>query len=69
MPNHFAWNAHATVLYVDQPIGTGWSYSEQPIDELTDVHESQMMAEMVVFLQMVREQRCTLSTDMYASHF
>jgi serine carboxypeptidase-like clade 4 len=47
--NAFAWNAAANVLFVDQPIGTGFSYADHPDDYVTG--EDQVAEDMYEFLQ------------------
>lgn len=33
--NDFSWNSNASVLYLDQPVGTGFSYSDVPVSTTT----------------------------------
>lgn len=47
--NEFAWNAHANILFVDQPVGTGYSYAEYEADYVTS--EQQVAEDMYEFLQ------------------
>jgi carboxypeptidase C (cathepsin A) len=47
--NAFAWNAAANVLFVDQPVGTGFSYADNPDDYVTG--EDQVAEDMYEFLQ------------------
>ena len=32
----FAWNANATVIFIEQPLLTGYSFSDDPADQYTD---------------------------------
>jgi len=47
IPNRFAWNQYANLLYVDQPVGTGFSYADE--DYVTG--ETLVGADMYTFLQ------------------
>jgi serine carboxypeptidase-like clade 4 len=47
--NAFAWNSVANVLFVDQPVGTGFSYADSPDDYVTS--EDQVAQDMFEFLQ------------------
>jgi len=47
--NPYSWNANSSLLFVDQPVGTGFSYSNSPADT---VHgEDEVGADMWEFLQ------------------
>lgn len=46
--NMFSWNRHASLLFVDQPAGTGFSYGES---EDYDHNEGQVSQDMYHFLQ------------------
>ncbi len=47
--NPYSWNAHANLLFVDQPVGTGFSYSKWPTDYVTN--EKQVAQQLYDFLQ------------------
>ncbi len=47
--NPYSWNSNATVLWIDQPVNTGFSYSDVPFDGV--VTESQMADSMYQFFQ------------------
>jgi len=47
--NEFAWNSVANIIFVDQPVGTGWSYADHP-DDYTH-NEAQVAEDMYEFLQ------------------
>jgi len=45
----YSWSTHANLLFVDQPVGTGYSYSDAPGD--TVHHEAHVAEDMYYFLQ------------------
>jgi len=47
--NPYSWNSFANLIYVDQPVGTGFSYADSPLDYVVD--EKQVAQDMFVFLQ------------------
>jgi len=47
--NPYAWNSKANLLYVDQPVGTGWSYADVSADYVRN--ETEVAADMYQFLQ------------------
>jgi len=48
--NPYSWNAKANILFIDQPVGTGFSYDSNPLDiGVTNEHE--MAANMWEFFQ------------------
>jgi carboxypeptidase C (cathepsin A) len=47
--NPYSWNSNATLLYIDQPVGTGWSYADVPADYVSN--ETEVAQDMYVFLQ------------------
>jgi carboxypeptidase C (cathepsin A) len=47
--NPYSWNANANLLFVDQPVGTGFSYSRWPLDYVTN--EVQVAQQLYDFLQ------------------
>ena len=46
--NPFSWNSNASILYIDQPAGTGFSYGE---DSDFDHNEEEVSRDMYNFLQ------------------
>ncbi len=34
--NPYSWNNYANIMYVDQPVGTGFSYADHYSDYVTD---------------------------------
>jgi len=47
--NPWSWNTRANLLYVDQPVGTGFSYADFSQDMVTD--EKQVVAQMLAFMK------------------
>jgi carboxypeptidase C (cathepsin A) len=47
--NPYTWNKNATVCWIDQPVGTGYSYADEEADYVTT--ETQIAKDMVTFLQ------------------
>lgn len=45
----YSWSTHANLLFVDQPVGTGYSYSDAPGDTVHD--EAHVAEDMYYFLQ------------------
>jgi len=48
-PNPFSWNTNANLLYVDNPVGSGYSYLENGNGYVTD--EEQVSKELWIFIQ------------------
>jgi len=48
--NPYSWNSNANILYIDQPVGTGFSYDSNPLD-IGVTNEHQMAANMWEFFQ------------------
>jgi carboxypeptidase C (cathepsin A) len=47
--NAYAWNKNATLLYIDNPVGTGFSYADYTRDMVTD--EAQVAAQLIQFMK------------------
>jgi cathepsin A (carboxypeptidase C) len=47
--NPWSWNAHANLVFVDQPVGTGFSHSKNPLDFVRN--EVQVAQQLYEFLQ------------------
>jgi carboxypeptidase C (cathepsin A) len=47
--NAYAWNQNATLLYIDNPVGTGFSYADYTRDMVTD--EAQVAAQLIQFMK------------------
>jgi len=47
--NPFSWNTAANIMWVDQPVGTGWSYADNPADYVRN--ETQVASDMYIFIQ------------------
>ena len=63
--NKYSWNSNASLLFIDQPAGTGFSYGPESD---YDHNEKQVSTDMYDFLQVIRStheiqflQRLTLS--------
>lgn len=72
--NPYGWDQHASVIYVDQPINTGFSWSNDPRDDVSGEH--QVAEDMLDFLQEFFEARPHLnnrdffiSGESYAGHY
>lgn len=72
--NPYGWDAHAHVIFVDQPINTGFSWSKDPRDAVSG--EKQVADDMLDFLQEFFEARPELaqrdffiSGESYAGHY
>ncbi|KAF2590390.1 hypothetical protein F2Q70_00041402, partial [Brassica cretica] len=46
----YSWTQVANIIYLDQPVGAGFSYSRTPLDKTSDTNEAKMIHE---FLQKV----------------
>ena len=47
--NPWSWNARANLMFVDQPVGTGFSHSRNPLDFVRN--EAQVAQQLYDFLQ------------------
>ncbi|KAI6659309.1 Serine carboxypeptidase S10 family member 1-like [Oopsacas minuta] len=47
--NQYGWNSFANLLYVDQPVGTGFSYTNNPLG--IETNEKTIARELTVFLE------------------
>jgi len=48
--NKYSWNSNASLLFIDQPAGTGFSYG---LESDYDHNERQVSADMYNFLQVI----------------
>lgn len=72
--NPYSWNSFANLLFVDQPVGTGFSYADSSFDYVID--ETQIANEMYTFLQnflqmypQYRGLDFFISGESYAGHY
>eukprot|EP00741_Cyanophora_paradoxa_P009851 tig00001657_g9542.t1 len=72
--NPYSWNEAATVVYVDQPVGTGFSYVERPTAYVRN--EQQVADDFYTFLQLFFADRPQLADrplyitgESYAGHY
>jgi len=47
--NPYSWNSFANIMFVDQPVGTGYSYADSTFDYVVD--EDQIAQDMYIFLE------------------
>jgi len=47
--NPYSWNSFANIIFIDQPVGTGFSYDETGLDYV--VNEDQVAQDLYMFLQ------------------
>lgn len=47
--NPYSWNNNANVIWIDQPVGSGFSYSTDTFDAVTS--ETEMATDVYEFLQ------------------
>ncbi len=73
VPNEYSWNKHANMLYIDQPVGVGMSYTD---DDGYVTHESQVDQEFYTFLQefynvfpAFKSNPFFISGESYAGHY
>merc|ERR1712054_734902 len=73
--NPYSWNTRANILYIDQPVGTGFSYNSNPLDiGVTNEHE--MGLDMWEFFQhffsahpKYAKLRFFITGESYAGHY
>jgi carboxypeptidase C (cathepsin A) len=72
--NPFSWNNNANLLYVDQPVGTGFSYTKNAKDYVID--EKQVAQDMYLFLQQFMQAfpkyanlKFAITGESYAGHY
>lgn len=72
--NPYGWDVNANMIYVDQPINTGFSYSDSPRDRVTS--ESIVADDMLDFLQEfmeahpeLAENEVYITGESYAGHY
>lgn len=73
--NPYSWNTRANVLYIDQPVGTGFSYNSNPAD-IGVVNEQEMALNMWEFFQQFfaanpkyAKLRFFITGESYAGHY
>ena len=73
--NSFSWNDHSNIVYVDQPIGTGYSNLKGPETDL-DTNETQIAIDFYVFLSKFIEiypeykgRSLFITGESYAGHY
>jgi len=73
IPNKYAWNLHANVLYIDQPVGTGLSYA---VNEHYAKNQSEVDTMFATFLHnfykmypQYRYRDLWFSGESYAGHY
>mmetsp|Transcript_30637 Transcript_30637/g.35434 ORF Transcript_30637/g.35434 Transcript_30637/m.35434 type:complete len:423 (-) Transcript_30637:214-1482(-) len=71
--NAYSWNAHSNIIFIDQPIGTGYSHANA-IDYV--VNEDQVAADFLVFLKGFHERHpeykgrdLYITGESYAGHY
>jgi len=47
--NPYSWNTFANIIFIDQPVGTGFSYADSVLDYVVD--EKQVAQDLYVFMQ------------------
>lgn len=72
--NPYSWNTKANLLYVDQPVGTGFSYADNPDDYV--YNEKQVSHQLYLFLDQFIEMHPSLKRrdfylfgESYAGHY
>ena len=72
--NPYSWHKNANMLYVDNPIGTGYSYAADPSEY--DTSEDQVAADFYVFVRGFLEQHpefkgreMYITGESYAGHY
>jgi len=72
--NPYSWNEHATIVFVDQPVGTGFSYVRNPADYVRD--EVTLATELWNFIQVLFQENPQyakldfyIAGESYAGHY
>ncbi|KAK2594491.1 carboxypeptidase C [Conoideocrella luteorostrata] len=69
--NEFSWNSNASVIFLDQPVNTGFSYSNSPVST-TAAAAKDVYALMTLFFEQFPEyakQDFHISGESYAGHY
>lgn len=71
VPNKYAWNNNASVIFLDQPVNTGFSYSNSPVDT-TVAAGKDVYALLTLFFEQFPQyskQDFHISGESYAGHY
>lgn len=73
-PNPYSWNQLANIIYVEQPSGVGFSYSERQSDYKTGDHQAAADNYMLIlaFLERFPERKANdfyISSESYGGHY
>lgn len=75
-PRNFSWNQHANVIFVDSPVGTGFSYSSDLTHDIAH-DESTVAEDLAQFLQLfvsskhpeLKGSKLFITGESYAGHY